>query len=76
MTRDEVARELERFASRRPFRPFSIELNSSTRFQLDVANSLTFRDRAGVALLPGGRRVIFEFDEVSRIIDDSAMDCC
>jgi hypothetical protein len=75
MTRNEVAHELERFASRTPFMPFSIELNGATRLQIGVANCLTFRDRCGVALLRGGRPVIFEFDEVSRIIDDSAMDC-
>jgi hypothetical protein len=58
--------------SRQPFKPFTIELNTGQRYEIDDPNATAFKDGAGVFLAPGGIPVFFDHESVNQIINSPA----
>jgi hypothetical protein len=71
MTPDNFEEVLEALVSRKPFKPFTIELNTGARFEIDHPRAVW---REGVAIFfgPGFVPVYFDHDSVTQIIDSPA----
>ena len=52
--------------SQRPFKPFTIELNTGQRLEIDDPIVAAFKEGAGVLLAPGGVPVFFDHGGVNR----------
>ncbi len=59
---------LKALRERMPFRPFTVELVSGDRFEVDFANALVTRDGVAVFFRPGGVPVLFDHESVSQLI--------
>jgi hypothetical protein len=62
---DKVLRELLQV---RPFRVFTVELNTGKRFEVDGPGAMVVRDGVAVFLAPGGIPVWFDHDSVNQVI--------
>jgi hypothetical protein len=62
---------LRAFQRRTPFRPFTVELVSGHRFQVDHPEALVLRDGVAVYVAPGGYPTLFDHEGVSQLFDDS-----
>jgi hypothetical protein len=63
---------LEAFLSRQPFKPFTIELNTGQRYEIDHPRAAAFQEGAAVMFAPGGVPVIFDHESVNQIINSPA----
>jgi hypothetical protein len=64
---------LELLTSRRPFRPFIIELVGGDRFEVDHANAVAWGEGRGIGFFgPGGVPHIFDSESVLQFIDAPA----
>jgi hypothetical protein len=63
MTVEHFQAILEAFLSREPFRPFTVNVKSGTRIEIDRPNAVAFRNGFAVYVAPG--RVPFYFDNDS-----------
>lgn len=70
MTVDNFQSVLNEFRHRRPFRPFTVELVSGDRFEVDFPDALVSRDGVGVFIRPGGAPVLFDHESVSQFIGE------
>ncbi len=70
MTADHFDHTLAAFQGRSPFRPFTVVLGSGTRFEVDHARALVFRDGVGIFVGPGGVPVIFDHEGVEQFVGD------
>jgi hypothetical protein len=61
---------LRALQQRKPFRPFTIELASGDRVEIDFPNAIVIRDGVAVFVAPGGVPVIFDHEGVSQIIGE------
>ena len=59
---------LKALQQRKPFRPFTVELVSGDRFEVDFPNALVIRDGVAVFIGPGGVPVLFDREGVSQMI--------
>ncbi len=59
---------LNALRNRRPFQPFTVELVSGDRFEVDFPDALSSRNGAAVFIRPGGAPVLFEHESVSQLI--------
>jgi len=59
---------LKALQQRKPFRPFTVELVSGDRFEVDFPNALVIRDGVAVFIGPGGVPVLFDREGVSQLI--------
>ena len=59
---------LRRLQDRRPYQPFTIELNTGERHEIDFPNAYPVRDGVLVFLAPGGAPVWFDHNCVNQII--------
>jgi len=59
---------LRAFQRRTPFQPFTVELVSGTRVQVDHPEALVFRDGVAVFVARGGVPAIFDHEGVSQMI--------
>ncbi len=71
MTAERFDESLQAFQSRRPYRPFTIELVSGDRFEVDYPDALSVREGVAVFLGPGGVPKLFDHESVSQFIGDS-----
>ena len=71
MTGDHFDRSLRAFQRRRPFRPFTVELVSGDRFQIDHPEALIVRDGVAVFVARGGVPTLFDHESVSQFIGDT-----
>lgn len=55
---------------RQPFRPFTVELVSGDRFEVDYPDALVSRDGVAVFIGPGGVPVLFDHESVSQLIGE------
>jgi hypothetical protein len=55
---------------RQPFRPFTVELVSGARFEVDFPDALVARDGVAVFIGPGGVPVLFDHESVSQMIGE------
>ena len=69
MTADNFNRMLRAFQRSTPFRPFTVELASGFRFQVDHPEALVFRDGVAVHVAPGGAITLIDHEGVSQISD-------
>lgn len=65
---DNFDRTLRAFQRRAPFQPFTVELVSGTRIQVDHPEALVFRDGVAVFVARGGVPTIFDHEGVSQMI--------
>lgn len=61
---------LRALRQRQPFRPFTVELVSGDRFEVDFPDALVFRDGVAVFIGPGGVPVLFDHESVSQLIGE------
>ena len=55
---------------RKPLRPFTVELVSGNRFEVDFPDSLVIRDGVAVYIGPGGVPVLFDHEGVIQLIGE------
>jgi hypothetical protein len=70
MTTENFDLTLRAFQRRRPFRPFTVELVSGDRFEVDHPEALVFRVGIAVFVAPSGAPTIFDHEGVSQIIGE------
>ena len=70
MTADNFDATLATFQERTPFRPFTVVMNSGTRFEVDGPRALVFRDGVAIFIKPGGIPVIFDHEGVEQFVGD------
>ncbi len=61
---------LRALRQRQPFVPFTVELVSGARFEVDFPDALVVRDGVAVFIGPGGVPVLFDHESVSRLIGE------
>jgi hypothetical protein len=66
MLPEHFERTLRAFAHRTPFRPFTVELVSGTRIEIDHPEALVFRGGLAVFISPEGVPVLFDHEGVSQ----------
>ena len=71
MTSDHFDRTLGAFQRRAPFRPFTVELVSGYRFQVDHPEALILRGGVAVYLAADGTPTLFDHEGVSQLVGDS-----
>jgi hypothetical protein len=62
---------LRAFHQRTPSRPFTVELVSGNRFQVDHPEALVLRDGVAVFIAKGGMPVVFDHEGVSQVLGDA-----
>ena len=72
MTAEHFETAVDALMAQHPFRPFTIELNSGERFEIDGHGILIWKGGRGVFTVPGGPLAIFDHDSVNKITDDLA----
>jgi hypothetical protein len=70
MTSEHFDRTLRAFQRRTPFRPFTVELVSGTRFQVDHPEALVLRDGVAVFVAAGGVPILFDHQSVSQVLGE------
>lgn len=70
MTSDHFERSLQAYQRRKPFRPFTVELVSGDRFQVDHPEALVLRAGVAVFLAADGTPTLFDHESVSQIIGE------
>ncbi len=61
---------LKVFRARRPFRPFTVELVSGDRFEVDFPDALAVREGVALFFGQGGVPHLFDHESVSQIIGE------
>ncbi len=72
MTTDNFRKVLLAFLHRRPFKPFTIELNTGTRFEIDGPEATVIREGVAIFIAPGFVPIDFDNESVTEIIDSPA----
>ena len=70
MRPDDFENALKALRQRQPFRPFTVELMSGDRFEVDYPDALVLRDGVAVFIGPGGVPVLFDHESVSQLIGE------
>jgi hypothetical protein len=65
-------RSLRAMARRKPFRPFTVELVSGDRIEVDHPEALVYRAGVAVYVSPEGYPSVFDHEGVSQIIGEKA----
>lgn len=71
MTSDHFDDSLQTLRQRTPFRPFTVELISGDRFEVDYPDALVVREGIAVFIAPGGVPRLFDHESISQLIADS-----
>lgn len=66
MTQENFDKTLEGLKQRTPFHPFTVELVSGQRFEVDHPGALVARDGVAVFISPGGIPVLFDHESVTQ----------
>ena len=70
MVAENFENSLKALQQRKPFRPFTVELVSGSRFEVDFPDAVVIRDGVAVFIGPGGVPVLFDHEGVSQIIGE------
>ncbi len=70
MTSENFQDALTALRQRKPFRPFTVELVTRDRFEIDFPDALVTRDGVAVFIKPGGIPVLFDHESVSQLIGE------
>jgi hypothetical protein len=65
-------RALRGFSRRVPFRKFTVDLISGTRFRVEHPEALVYRNGTAVYIAPSGELTIFDHEGVNRWSDVNA----
>ncbi len=68
MESESFDRSLRAFCRRVPFQPFTVELLSGTRFQVEHSEALAFSGGMAVYIAPDGTPSLFDHRSVSQLI--------
>ena len=68
MTREDFADTITSLWRHRPFRPFTVELLTGQRFEVDRADAMIYRAGTAVFIGPGPTHYSFFHDSVTQII--------
>jgi hypothetical protein len=71
MTTENFDRTLRAFQRRTPFKPFTVELVSGHRFQVDHPEALVFRGGIAVFVAANGTPTLFDHEGVSQLNGES-----
>jgi hypothetical protein len=71
MTAEHFETAIDALMALRPFKPFTIELSTGKRMEVDHPGALLWKDGA-IFKSPGGPIIIFDHDSVNQIIDTPA----
>jgi hypothetical protein len=69
MTAEHFEETLDALMEIRPFKPFTVELNTGQRIEVDHPRALTSRAGHAVFTSPGGALVIFDHESVNQIVN-------
>jgi hypothetical protein len=72
MTVEHFQETLDMLMARQPFKPFTIELNTGRRLEVDHPSVAAYKDGAGAFLAPGGIPTFFDHESVNQIINSPA----
>ena len=72
MTVQHFEETLDALMAIRPFKPFTVELNTGQRFEVDHPGATAWRDGAAVFRAPGGVLIFFDHESVNQIINAPA----
>src|ERR1700683_507958 len=73
MTADHFEEVLDALTSRRPFKPFTIELHGGERIESDHPGAILWSSGNAIFRAPGGTLVFFDQDSVNKITDAPAI---
>lgn len=68
MTAKNFDRALRALQHRSPFKPFTVEMVSGDRFQVDHPEALVYRDGVAAYVARGGTPLIFDHEGVNQMI--------
>ena len=71
MVAESFERSLRAFVRRVPFRPFTVELVSGDRIEVDHPEALVYRAGVAVYISPDGAPTLFDHEGVSQVNGDS-----
>ena len=69
MVAESFAQTLRAFARRRPFKPFTVELVSGDRIEVEHPEALVFRGSVAVYFSPQNEIAIFDHEGVAQLSD-------
>jgi hypothetical protein len=72
MTAEHFENAIDPLMANRPFKPFTIELNTGQRFEIDHPGALLWKGSPAVFKVPGGPLAFFDHDSVNQIINTPA----
>jgi hypothetical protein len=72
MTADHFEEVLDALTSRRPFKPFTIDLHRGERIESDHPGAILWSTGNAIFRAPGGTLVFFDHDSVNKITDAPA----
>lgn len=72
MTAENFQKVLVAMIRRRPFRPFTVELNTGVRIEIDHPEATVIREGVAIFIGPGFTPVDFDHGSVTQIIDSPA----
>lgn len=72
MTAEHFQKVLLAMIRRRPFRPFTVELNTGVRIEIDHPEATVIREGVAIFIGPGFMPVYLDHDSVTQIIDSPA----
>ena len=71
MVAETFTKALRAFARRTPFRPFTVQLVSGDRIDIEHPEALVFRNRVAVFFGPDGEIAIFDHEGVAQVAEKS-----
>jgi hypothetical protein len=72
MTAESFQKVLLAMIRRKPFKPFTVELNTGNRIEVDHPEATVIREGVAIFIGPGFVPVYFDHDSVTQIIDSPA----
>jgi hypothetical protein len=72
MTKENFQKVLRAMIQRKPFQPFTVELNTGVRIEIDGPEATVIREGVAIFIGPGFVPVYFDHDSVTQIIDSPA----
>jgi hypothetical protein len=70
--RDLFDQTIRAFKHRKPFKPFTVSMESGDRLEVDHPDALAIRDGQALFIGPGSLPSIFDHESVNRVIGDLA----
>jgi hypothetical protein len=68
MTAEHFEETLDVMMSIRPFKPFTVELNTGQRIEIDHPRAVSSRNGYAIFTSPGGTPIFFDHESVNQII--------